>query len=145
LNRRGFTMVEVIIVVAVIAVLASIIMPKMTGARQKSALEACKQNLLKLGIAMELYANENSGKCVPSNVWYYPNYLVTAGCLKAVPLCPLGNSYYIHGLYPTACRDHFPGGYPLVICYTTASGGVRHPGLGDNCPYYWPGGGAWDR
>jgi len=44
-KKTGFTMIELMIVIAIISILATIIIPKMTGARDKSKLEACKTNL----------------------------------------------------------------------------------------------------
>jgi len=127
-------MVELTIVIAVIAVLASIIIPKMTGARDKSKLTACKGNLKHLSIALEMYANDNNGYYAPTGaIWYYPPYLVNSGYLKTEPYCPLGNRYYIHREYG-AWRRH-PAGTLLVLCYSNASGGIPHNSSLINCPY----------
>jgi len=89
---NGFTMVEVIIVVAIIAIMASIIVPKMSGARDSSKLTACKANLKHIAVAMELYANENYGMyCESTAEGIYFNSsckMITGGYLKRVPLCP---------------------------------------------------------
>jgi len=105
-NKTGFTMVEIIIVVAVIAVLASIIIPKMSGARDSSKLAACKANLKHIGIAAGLYANDNDGAYSPYAVQtnFSVNsscYLVTGGYLKTAPICSASSAYYgAWALYP---------------------------------------------
>jgi len=137
MKKRGFTMVEVIIVVAVIAVLASILIPKMSGARNKAALNACKTNLRHIGIGMDMYANDHNGKYVPDSSNRDVGYLVTDGYLKAVPLCPIGNPYLVINYGVGNC----PNGTPAVLCWNwTGSNpnGIPHPGIHVNCPFYWP-------
>ena len=138
-------MVELMIVIAVIAVLASIIMPKMGGTRQKAQLEGCKQNLIKIGLAMEMYANDN-GRPTPwngigsSRVDYLDCYYLVPVYLKFNPRCPLGNRYNITANHPG--WHSAPAGCYLIYCYTY--GGARHPGYSDAIPYYWLGGKVGD-
>ena len=141
MKKRGFTMVEVIIVVAIIAILASIIMPKMSGSRDRASLNACKQNLLKIGLAMEMYANEytrptpwdGSGS---SRVDYLDCTYLVPVYLKTNPRCPLGNRYNITANHPGWFLA--PAGSYLIYCYTY--GAAKHNGLVDAKPYYWVGG-----
>jgi len=139
MQKRGFTMVELMIVIAVISVLASIILPKMTGARNKAALEACKANLKHIAIAMDMYANDNKGVYGTSGTVALNSscYLVTGGYLKVV-LCPLGNSYYLNGSYSGGwCTTYgVPAGLPLAFCQNPSN---QHPGYAYECPYVWAG------
>ena len=141
MKRRGFTMIELMIVVAIISILASIIIPKMTGARDSSKLEACKANLRHIAIAMELYAGDNNGKYTPwdgqgsGRVDYGLSYL-TPGYLREAVRCPYGWSYTITANHP-GFRSA-PAGSTLV--YNETSGGVHSPGIPAYCPYYWVGG-----
>jgi len=130
-RRSGFTMVEVTIVVAIIAIIASVLIPKMTGARASSALSACKGNLKHLGLALEVYANDHLGEVGNG----YPTFLVTDGYLKSEPRCPLGNRYYIWAHYPSNWRKCKPGDR-LVVCYSVSGvNGIPHiPGLVES-PY----------
>jgi len=149
--RKGFTLVEVIIVVAIIAILASIIMPKMQGARGNAALNACKGNLRHIGVAMEMYANDNRGYPTPctssASTSYDGSYLVTGNYLKSIPVCSLGNAYRISVSRGTAWYSPPPGGSlsgsVLVFCEWNNSGvGTPHQGTGGHVcsPYYWVGG-----
>ncbi|MBX3732186.1 MAG: prepilin-type N-terminal cleavage/methylation domain-containing protein [Verrucomicrobiae bacterium] len=55
-RRRGFTLVELLVVVAVIALLAGLLLPALIGARQKAGAVACVNNLRQLTLAWLLYA-----------------------------------------------------------------------------------------
>lgn len=54
-KRRGFTLVELLIVVAVIAVLVAMLIPNFVRARAQSQVAASKSNLKNLGTALEQY------------------------------------------------------------------------------------------
>ena len=130
-------MVEVIIVVAIIAILASIIIPKMTGARNRSQYNACKANIRNIATALELYANDNNGSYGPgtSNI-NAGCYLVTGGYLKPI-MCPLGNRYYIWPNYPGS--GVVPAGAKyLLFCYSETGVGIPHPGYQQDIPLYTP-------
>ena len=61
-RRGGFTLVEIMIVVAIIALLATIAVPNFLRARLRSQATACKQDLRMLDAAIEQYAIENNKK-----------------------------------------------------------------------------------
>lgn len=57
-HRRGFTLVELLTVVAVIAILASLILSAVAGARKRSRQTFCGNNLRQVALAVELYQDE---------------------------------------------------------------------------------------
>ena len=59
--RDGFTLVELLVCIAIIAVLASILFPAFAGARDKARQAACQSNLHQLGVAFVLYAQDKDG------------------------------------------------------------------------------------
>lgn len=57
--RRGFTLIELMVVVAVIAVLAGILLPALARAKEKAYQSNCLSNLKQIGLAINMYATEN--------------------------------------------------------------------------------------
>ena len=57
----GFTLVELMVVTAIIALLASLLLPALASAKDKGRRAACVSNLRQVGIAIHLYANEQEG------------------------------------------------------------------------------------
>lgn len=61
-RRRGFTLIELMIVVCIIGILASIMIPSFKHSRAQAQLSACSQNLKSLYTAVQMYAADNSGQ-----------------------------------------------------------------------------------
>ncbi len=59
-NKKAFTLLELLIVIAIIGVLASIVMASLNNARVKARDSKRKQDLIQLRSAMELYNSSNN-------------------------------------------------------------------------------------
>src|SRR5437868_2147331 len=66
-GRRGFTLVELLVVIGIIAVLLAILLPAMNRAREQSQRTKCLANLRSLGQSMFMYANAHRDRLPNSN------------------------------------------------------------------------------
>jgi prepilin-type N-terminal cleavage/methylation domain-containing protein/prepilin-type processing-associated H-X9-DG protein len=67
-HRSGFTLVELLVVVGIIALLISILLPSLNRAREAANAVKCLSNLKQIGQALQLYAADNKNYVVPGMV-----------------------------------------------------------------------------
>jgi prepilin-type N-terminal cleavage/methylation domain-containing protein/prepilin-type processing-associated H-X9-DG protein len=67
---KGFTLIELLVVIAIIAILMAVLMPALNRAREQGKRAVCLNNLRELGYAWVMYADDNEGKIVNSDVSY---------------------------------------------------------------------------
>ena len=125
--RRGFTLIEVMIVVAIISILAAILIPNYMHARSQSQTSACEANEKQIATAVEEYAVDHNGQ-------YGTGGVVTSALLGSVymsttPVDPASGSNYslnaapgTYGSYEISDAGHHD---------TTTTGGLKNgPGSG---------------
>ncbi len=68
-KRIGFTLIEVLVVISIIALLIAILMPSLNGAKEKARAVICQSNLHQWGVLFNVIANENNGQLVDRDDW----------------------------------------------------------------------------
>src|SRR3954465_12903189 len=72
-RRRGFSLVELMVVIGIIAVLIGILLPALHRARMQALSVKCKSNLQQIGVSLLIYANNNAGWIYPPNHGVIPD------------------------------------------------------------------------
>jgi prepilin-type N-terminal cleavage/methylation domain-containing protein/prepilin-type processing-associated H-X9-DG protein len=131
--RGGFTLVELLVVVGIIAVLISLLLPALNRSREHARRVACAANLKQLGAAINMYANEAKGK-TPQHLsggsplaWLFdiPNdtrdALLKYGTVRETFYCPSNSDtqnddtlYWFPTGDPAGANAHCATGYQML-------------------------------
>jgi prepilin-type N-terminal cleavage/methylation domain-containing protein len=101
-RRKGFTLVEVMIVVGILGVILMIAGPTWVRQRELSRLRSCQENLSKIQGAKEQWALENSKPGSAEPAWDDLCNEEGSGYLQKEPVCPAEGDYTIGAVGETA-------------------------------------------
>ena len=88
-RNKGFTLVEVMLVVAIVGVLSALAMPSFVSSRERARRNLCLKNLRSIDEAKSMWAVYEGHTAEETPVWddIVPTYI------KDVPSCPAGGTY----------------------------------------------------
>ena len=69
LNRYGFTLVELLVVISIIAILLAVLIPALNAARNQAKGAMCLSNMKQIGLAIECYKAENKDSYCHATGW----------------------------------------------------------------------------
>ena len=145
-NRSGFTLVELLVVIGIIAILIAMLLPALSRAREQAKTVACQSNLRQIGIGAYLYAQAFQGYIVPATVLkpdhsqYIDSWasILTAQRFLIAPRvigandrpsddpsifrCPNGINDFVNAYYFNTPQDGFGAG--AWRCYSEQLGGA---------------------
>lgn len=101
-SKRGFTVVELLVVIAVVSLLSSVVFATSSGMRERSRDRRLLSDIKQIQTALELYYNSNNN--YPSGLYGVgaTNGLTNGGYMPAVPYQPKGASIPYRYAYCTA-------------------------------------------
>ena len=106
-RRNGFSLVELLTVIAIIAILAAIIFPVMSLVKDRARQNQCMSNIKQIGMALGLFKTDNRS---------YPAALVPAVQVPAGGGLPaVRQAKSSAGLYP----EYLKGGFSIFHCPTS--------------------------
>jgi prepilin-type processing-associated H-X9-DG protein len=131
----AFTLIEMLVVIGVIMILAAILMPTLSRAKESGRVARCASNLRQLHLAAMNYANDSGGTLPVAVSSWVPNgdgtYTLRKGWVHWVGglTAPTPGSYDWQGSNGTVCITNgtlwpYVGAIDVYLCPTFASRGV---------------------
>jgi prepilin-type N-terminal cleavage/methylation domain-containing protein/prepilin-type processing-associated H-X9-DG protein len=120
-TTRGFTLIELLVVIAVIAILASLLLPTLGGAKQRASTVACMSNARQLGLAAQMFVNENDDS-FPGSQHAGQSWIATLAPYSATNIYRCPKDRHAARLYSYAMNDFLlPPHDPSAKNYSKAS------------------------
>lgn len=123
---RGFTIIELVIVIAVTGVLLALLLPAIQASRESARKQNCSSNLKQLGIATQAYASSHG--VLPN---YGPGWSALVNMLAELDQPAMAADFSAN--YHKATVRHQPARLPVFLCpsetYSGAGSGIVNYGM----------------
>ncbi len=107
-TRKGFTLIELMIVIAIIAIIAAIAIPGILSARRSANANAAMGNLKSFCTAMATFSNDQADQTYPAavaNFGSYYSHLATKGGYSYSYYTTAAKSQYVYAAWPTSMNN----------------------------------------
>lgn len=130
MKKKGFTLLEIVVAVAIIAIIAAILLPNFIRGILEAQLGNCVENERILAGGLELYKNDDPGGSYPNNL----DILVTNGYVAKKLSCltdPAKSNYSyqvnmgVQGYTIQCVGNHTQMQIPLTYPQYTSTGGLQ--------------------
>ncbi len=127
----GFTLVEVLVVIAIIGLLVALLLPAVQAAREAARRMSCTNHLKQIGLALQNY--EGTSKCLPSARTGSPH--LWSAHAQILPYLEGGNVYktinFSYGVLDPVNVDAVKAIIPTYLCPSDSQDRL-HPNFGPN-------------
>lgn len=112
-RERGFTLIELMVVIVIIAILAAVALPNFMGATERARESAVRSAVKTIQTALEMYATDNQG--------YYPDYIYTLKNGNYLPGGKFPNNPAKNQEYGFSASSNDSGEDPYKITYSVST------------------------
>ena len=139
-TQKGFTLVELMVVIGIIGILSTVLMVSFTGIRARNRDVERKSNLKDIQFALELYRTDKGGYPIGAGTfsgcgeaWTVTEGTSTITYMSKIPCDPLKPTDGIYLYLPDGCSGTLCSSYKIQACLENEKDKDTNPDITD-CP-----------